>query len=93
MLLEHERFSMFGHGCSNDHMLLEDKRHEGLGVDALVTVCSRNTNCHSISASPPSQENFGPDSSGFSSPGPAKKTHGQKKAVHGQKKDIPKSQH
>ena len=34
----------FGHGCSGDRMLLEHERNYGLGMDALVTVCSRNTN-------------------------------------------------
>ena len=34
----------FGHGCSGDPMLLEHESYYGLGVDALVTVCSWNTN-------------------------------------------------
>ena len=34
----------FGHGCSGHHMLLEHVRNYGLGMDALVTVCSWNTN-------------------------------------------------
>ena len=34
----------FGHGCSGHRMLLEHKREYGLGMDALVTVCSWNTN-------------------------------------------------
>ena len=34
----------FGHGCSGQRMLLEDERSYGLGMDALVSVCSRNTN-------------------------------------------------
>ena len=34
----------FGHGCSGDRMLLEHDGYYGLGVDALVTVCSWNTN-------------------------------------------------
>ena len=34
----------FGHGCSCHHMLLEHERCYGLGMDALVTVCSWNTN-------------------------------------------------
>ena len=34
----------FGHGCSGHHMLLEQERDYGLGMDALVIVCSRNTN-------------------------------------------------
>ena len=32
----------FGHGCSGHHMLLEHKRNCGLGMDALVIVCSLN---------------------------------------------------
>ena len=34
----------FGHGCSGHRMLFQHDRNYGLGVDALVTVCSRNTN-------------------------------------------------
>ena len=34
----------FGHGCSGHRMLLEHERNYGLGMDALVTVCSSNTN-------------------------------------------------
>ena len=34
----------FGHGCSGHRMLLERERNYGLGMDALVIVCSRNTN-------------------------------------------------
>ena len=34
----------FGHACSGDRMLLEHERHYGLGTDALVNVCSWNTN-------------------------------------------------
>ena len=34
----------FGHGCSADRMLSEHERKYGLGMDALVTVCSSNTN-------------------------------------------------
>ena len=33
----------FGHGCSGHHMLLERERNYGLGMDALVIVCSWNT--------------------------------------------------
>ena len=33
----------FGHGCSGDGMLLEHERKYGLGMDALVTVCSWNS--------------------------------------------------
>ena len=34
----------FGHGCSGYCMLLEHERNYGLGMDALDTVCSWNTN-------------------------------------------------
>ena len=34
----------FGHGRSGHRMLLEHERYHGLGMDALVTVCSWNTN-------------------------------------------------
>ena len=34
----------FGHGCSGHCMLLEHERDYGLGMDALVIVCSGNTN-------------------------------------------------
>ena len=34
----------FGHGCSGRGMLLEHHRNYGLGMDALATVCSLNTN-------------------------------------------------
>ena len=36
--------SWFGHGCSGHRMLLEHERNYGLAMDALVTVCSWNTN-------------------------------------------------
>ena len=32
----------FGHGCSGWRMLLEHERNYGLGMDALVSVCSSN---------------------------------------------------
>ena len=32
-----------GHGCSGERMLLEHERYYGLGMDALVSVCSWNT--------------------------------------------------
>ena len=35
--------SCFGNGCLAEHMLLEHERSYGLGMDALVTVCSLNT--------------------------------------------------
>ena len=34
----------FGHGCSGHRMLLEHERNYRLGMDALVSVCSWNTN-------------------------------------------------
>ena len=34
----------FGHGCSGHRMLWEHERDYGLGMDALVSVCSGNTN-------------------------------------------------
>ena len=34
----------FGHGCSGHRMLLEHKRNYDLGMDALVSRCSWNTN-------------------------------------------------
>ena len=34
----------FRRGCSGHHMLLEHERYYGLGMDALVIVCSWNTN-------------------------------------------------
>ena len=34
----------FGHGCVGQRMLLEHERNYGLGMDALVTASSRNTN-------------------------------------------------
>ena len=36
--------SWCGHGCSGHRMLSEHERHYGLGMDALVTVCSCSTN-------------------------------------------------
>ena len=36
--------SCFGHGCSGNRMLLEHERYHALGVDAVLTVCSWNTN-------------------------------------------------
>ena len=35
---------LFGHGCFGQRMLSEHKRYYCLGMDALVSVCSRNTN-------------------------------------------------
>ena len=35
---------LFGHGCSGDCMLLEHEGYHDLGMAALVTVCSLNTN-------------------------------------------------
>ena len=34
----------FGHGCSGQRMLWEHERDYSLGIDALVSVCSGNTN-------------------------------------------------
>ena len=34
----------FGHGCSGHRMLSEHERNYGLGMNALVSVCSFNTN-------------------------------------------------
>ena len=34
----------FGHGCSSYPMLWEHERYYGLGMDALVIACARNTN-------------------------------------------------
>ena len=34
----------FGHGCSGQRMLLQHERNYGLGLDALLSVCSWNTN-------------------------------------------------
>ena len=36
--------SCFGHGCSANRMLLEHERYHALGMGAVPTVCSRNTN-------------------------------------------------
>ena len=36
--------SWFGHGCSGNRVLGEHERYHGLGMDALATVCSGNTN-------------------------------------------------
>ena len=36
--------SWFGHGCTSNRMLAEHERSYGLGMDALVIVCSPNTN-------------------------------------------------
>ena len=46
MLLEHEwNYDIwFGHGCSGKLVHLEHERNFGLGMDALVSVCSWNTN-------------------------------------------------
>ena len=36
--------SWFGHGCSGNRRRLEQERYHGLGMGAVATVCSRNTN-------------------------------------------------
>ena len=54
MLLEHEGYHGpyalgtrrrlgLGHGCNGNRMLLEHASNFGLGMDAMVTVCSWNT--------------------------------------------------
>ena len=40
----------FGHGCSGQRMLLEHERNYGSGMDALVRVCSCNTNAIMVRA-------------------------------------------
>ena len=40
----------FGHGCFGQGMLSEHERYYGLGMDALVRVCSRNTNAIMVRA-------------------------------------------
>ena len=40
--LEHDRYN--GLGTDGERMLSEHERHYGLGMDALVSVCSPNTN-------------------------------------------------
>ena len=42
--LETRTLLWFGHGCSSYRMLSKHERCYGLGMDAPVTVCSRNTN-------------------------------------------------
>ena len=42
--LETRTILWFGHGCTSHRMLSKHERYYGLGMDALVTVCSRNTN-------------------------------------------------
>ena len=42
--LETRTLLWFGHGCSSYRMLSKHERSYGLGMDAPVTVCSRNTN-------------------------------------------------
>ena len=34
----------FGHGCSGERMHSERERYYGLGMDAVVSICTRNTN-------------------------------------------------
>ena len=38
----------FGHGCSVYRMHSERERHSGLGLDALVSVCTRNTRYYGL---------------------------------------------
>ena len=42
--LEPRTLLWFRHGCSGYRMLSNQQRYCGLGMDALVTVCSRTTN-------------------------------------------------
>ena len=42
--LETRTLLWFGHGCSSYRMLSKHERYYGLGMDAPVIVCSRNTN-------------------------------------------------
>ena len=49
MLVEHEELC-FGHGCSGHRMLVKHERNYALGMDALVTVCSWNTNGNMLEA-------------------------------------------
>ena len=42
--LETRTLLWFGHGCTGNRMLSKHERYYGLGMDALVAVCSRNTN-------------------------------------------------
>ena len=44
MLLEHERNYGSGHGGSHDRMLLVHERFCGLSMDAIMSICSWNTN-------------------------------------------------
>ena len=46
--LESRTESWFWHGCSGHRMLLEHERNYGLGMDALVSGCSRNTNVNMV---------------------------------------------
>ena len=42
--LETRTLLWLGHGCSGERMLSKHERYYDLGMDALVSVCSRNTN-------------------------------------------------
>ena len=48
--LETRTLLWFGHGCTGNRMLSKHKRYYGLGMDALVAVCSRNTNVITVLA-------------------------------------------
>ena len=51
MLLEYERNDSFGmDGCSSKRMLFEHEQYYDFGMDALVSVCSWNTNAIMVSA-------------------------------------------
>ena len=41
--LETRTLSWFGYGCSGERKLSKHERYYGLGMDALASVCSRNT--------------------------------------------------
>ena len=42
--LETRTLLCFGHGCSRERVLWKHERYYGLGMDALVSACSGNTN-------------------------------------------------
>ena len=44
--LETRTLLWFVHGCSSYRMLSKHERYYGLGMDALVIVCSGNTSCY-----------------------------------------------
>ena len=48
--LETRTLLWFGHGCCGERMLSKHERYYGLGMDALVIVCSGNTNVFMVGA-------------------------------------------